>query len=148
MKRKTTRYSFIIILVILAVTIFFAYKEYNRKHDDITDMSAAYSLTSDEICAAFFSNEKAANEKYLDKVLKVNGTVKSVDTDDRGSNTIVLGNENLKISVRCCLDSSHNAEASGISKGDHLVVKGICTGFNADELLGSDVILNRCTIIK
>jgi hypothetical protein len=40
----------------------------------------------------------------------------------------------------------HNEETENLVSGSKVTVKGVCTGFNADELLGSDVILNRCSI--
>jgi predicted negative regulator of RcsB-dependent stress response len=148
MQRKTTKYSFIIILVILAGAILFAYREYNRKHDDVADMTSAFTLNSDEIVAAFSADEKAANSKYLDKVLSIHGVVKNIEKDELGANTVSLGNSNSAMSVRCSLDSTHNDDAKKITRGQQITVKGVCTGFNADELLGSDVILNRCSIIK
>jgi hypothetical protein len=44
------------------------------------------------------------------------------------------------------MDSIHNKEAADVKRGIHIAMKGICTGFNADELLGSDVILVRCVV--
>jgi hypothetical protein len=44
------------------------------------------------------------------------------------------------------MDSVHNNEAAILQKGTHATMKGICTGFNKDELLGSDVILIRCVV--
>jgi hypothetical protein len=146
MKRKTVRYSFIIVVVVIIGVMFFAYREYNRKQKDVADISAAYTLTSEEIILAFSSDEKASNAKYLDKVLAVQGTVKSIDKDDHGFRTVVLGDTTSMSSVRCSMDSSHNEEAAKLQAGNRVIVKGICTGFNADELLGSDVILNRGTI--
>jgi hypothetical protein len=33
-------------------------------------------------------------------------------------------------------------------KGDKVVLQGICSGYNKDELLGSDIVLVRCALIK
>ena len=51
-------------------------------------------------------------------------------------------------SVRFSMDSIHNAQAASLVKGTKAVLKGICTGYNADEMLGSDLILNRAVIEK
>ena len=146
MKRKTILYSFITVIVIIIGISFFAYKEYNRKATDVADLTPAFTLSSNEVISSFTGNEKAANTKYLDKVMAVNGTIKSIDKDDRGSFTVVLGESGSMSSVRCSMDSSHNMEAANLQSGKSITVKGVCTGFNADELVGSDVILNRCTI--
>jgi len=52
-------------------------------------------------------------------------------------------------SVRCSIDSNFTSQAAGITAGSPIIIKGICTGYNADELgLGADIILNRCVAIK
>jgi hypothetical protein len=143
MKRKTIQYSFITVILIGIGLIYFAGSEYNRKHNGVDELSSAFTLNSGDLIDAFSKNEKAANEKYLDKVMTIWGTVKSIDKDDQGAFTLVLGEPNTMSSVRCSIDSNHNEEASNLTAGVKITVKGICTGFNADELLGSDVILNR-----
>jgi hypothetical protein len=146
MKRKSIRYSFITVILVTAGLIYFAFSEYYRKHKDISEAESAFTLNSDELIKSFSENEKSANLKYLDKVLSVNGNVKSLDKDDQGMFTIVMGDTGSMSSVRCSMDSSHNEEAAHLKTGNKVSVKGICTGYNADELLGSDVILNRCIV--
>jgi hypothetical protein len=40
----------------------------------------------------------------------------------------------------------YTKRAASIKPGMNVVVKGNCTGYNEDELLGLDVIVNRCVI--
>ncbi|MGZ8540112.1 MAG: OB-fold protein, partial [Chitinophagaceae bacterium] len=94
----------------------------------------------------FETEEPASNKKYWDKVILVDGMVKEVSKDDRGLYSVILGDTASMSSVRCSMDSIHNHETAAVKKGDHLAVKGICAGFNADEMLGSDVILVRCAV--
>lgn len=146
MKRKKILKISLVLLVVIAVSAFFVFKEINRKQKDLAEISAAYNLSSIEIIAAFTADEKSANLKYLDKIVAINGIVKSNDKDEQGLYTVVLGDSTSMSSVRCCMDSSHNQEANKLIKGMNVTVKGICTGFNADELLGSDVILKNSTL--
>ena len=145
MTRKTIQYSFTAVVIIIAGSIYFAIKEFNRTKKDVAKIEAAYTLSSNEIISAFSTDEKAANTKFLDKPIAINGTVKSIDKDEQGFYTIVLGDAASMSSVRCRLDSIHNKEGSVLSTGMPITVKGICTGFIADEMMGSDVMLNRCT---
>ena len=146
MTRKTIKYSLGVVVLIIAVSAFFAYKEYNRKQKDVAELSAAFTLSSDEIIKAFLTDEKAANLKYLDKVISIKGILKSNNKEEEGTYTVVLGDSTSMSSVRCTMDSIHNGEAALLKTGESISVKGVCTGFNADEMLGSDVILNRCSI--
>ncbi len=128
--------------------IYFAFSEYNRKHVDVTEESAAFTITSEDLIIAFTTDEKAANKKFLDKIIAISGKIKSIEKDETGIYTIALGKLNTMSSVRCSLDSIHNQGASIVKIGENISIKGTCSGYNADELLGSDVILNRCAVIK
>jgi len=135
-----------IVLVCFCAVAWYLYKEYNRAHKDTVNLDADYTITAIQLIKDFESNEKLSNEKYWNKVIRVEGFVKDVRTDDRGFYSVVLGDTNSMSSVRCSLDSSHNKDAASIKKATVAAMKGICTGFNTDELLGSDVILVRSVV--
>jgi len=144
MKKKRILIAFIAVAIISGA--WFGYSEYNRKVKDLADVKAQVTIDTQELIAAFEKDEKSANEKYLDKIIAVNGNVKTVEKDDRGYYSVILGDAGTMSSVRCSMDSLHVKDMSGVKEGVQITVKGSCTGFNADELLGSDVILNRCVI--
>lgn len=135
-----------VIFVAMIGGAWFGYGEYSRKVKDLQEVDAQIKLKTNEIIAAFEKDEKNANAYYLDKVIAVTGNVKSVEKSDQGYYTVVLGDAGSMSSVRCSMDSVHVKEINGVSEGKIITVKGACTGFNADELLGSDVILNRCVV--
>ena len=82
-------------------------------------------------------------------MLQVDGLLKAIDVDDKGYNTVVLGNSATPSSVRCSIDTLFPFEKNNLQLNALVTVKGICTGFNADEMgLGADVLLNRCIIIQ
>lgn len=140
----------IILVSVLIVAIaggFYGYKEYNRKNPDLTKIEATELIESGVLIQAFKANEKNATGKYVDKVVAVNGTVKEVINED-GFYTVVIGNDDNMDAVRCSIDSLHTKAAAVLTKGSVVTLKGVCTGFNADELLGSDVVMNRCVIEK
>jgi len=148
-KKKTLLTAALVIVVVAIAGTIYAYKEYNRKGVDIADAKAIYSNTTIELIEAFTNNEKASNAKYLSKVIEITGDVKKIDTDEKGFPTIVLGEASSMSSVRCSLDSLYTNSAANILVGQKISVKGICTGFIADELgIGSDVILTHCIAQK
>ena len=71
-----------------------------------------------------------------------------MEKDESGHYTLILGEEGSMSSVRCSMDSTHQQAADELQINTEVIIKGACTGFNADQLLGSDVILNRCVIVK
>lgn len=145
-RKKIIRYALLSLLVIAAAAAIYIYKEFNRKHKDTAKIKADYSLTAAGLLAEFAANEKQAGEKYMDKVLSVEGTIKEILKDEKGFYTVSLGDTASLSSVRCSIDSTHTGEVTHLQKGTNISVKGICTGYNADELLGSDVVLIRSVV--
>ncbi len=150
MNRKSIlRYSIIFALICIAAAAVYGYKEFNRKAKSVAEQKINFSLKQEELFVAFSSDQNNATQKYTGKVLEISGTVKTVEMDDNGFNTVVLGDSSLLSSIRCSIDSTQAQTATLLQTNSRITVKGICTGYNADELgLGSDVILNKCIIIK
>ncbi|MFI5129892.1 MAG: hypothetical protein ACHQFX_07885 [Chitinophagales bacterium] len=145
MKKK----KIIIAVILVAITCgaWYGYKEYTRKVKDLSHVRARVQIKAFDLIAAFEKDETAANEKYLDKIIAVQGMVQSVEKNDKGYYSVVLG-QGAMSSVRCSMDSAHQDDVLAFPPGTIVTMKGACTGFNADELLGADVILNRCVVEK
>jgi hypothetical protein len=139
-------------IIIGAIAILFigggwyGYKEYTRKVPDLSRVKAEMEMNSQELISAFEKNEAAANTLYLDKIIAIEGTIKAIEKDDNGLYTVILCEESTMSSVRCTMNASHQEEVAKLSQGSKATLKGACTGFNANDLLGSDVVLNRCVI--
>jgi hypothetical protein len=147
MKRNNIfKYIILPLLLIITVATWYIYKEYNRAHKDTALLKPDYAIGAGDLINEFTGNEQSSNKKYWDKVIEVSGLVKEIKQDEKGFYSIALGDTASMSSVRCSVDSLHSKDAAMVIKGNTAVVKGICTGFNADELLGSDVILVRCAI--
>lgn len=145
-KKKIIQYIVLPLIVVIAAAAFYIYKEYNRTHKDTAKLKPDYSFAATDLIKEFERNEQLSNKKYWDKIIRVEGIVKDLIQDDKGFYSIVLGDTTLMSSVRCSIDSIHNSDVSSVKKGTIISIKGICSGFNADELLGSDVILVRSVV--
>jgi hypothetical protein len=136
----------IIIAVILLAVIaggLYAWREYTRPVKGLDSVTADYTVQATALIQEFMTNEAAANQKYLNKIIAVQGVVKVVDTAD-GACIVALGDTADMLSVRCVMNDV--ATGSAVQKGAAVTLKGAVTGFKKDEtgLLGSDVELNRC----
>lgn len=145
-QKKIVLYIFVVLVTIAAIGAWYFYKEYNRTLKDTSLLTPDYSLPATSLIEEFIVNDSIAGKKYLDKIIRLEGIVKEILKDEAGFNTIILGNTSAMSSVRCSMDSIHNKEADQLRKGSHAAVKGICVGFNASDLLGSDVIMVRCLV--
>ncbi|MFT3844669.1 MAG: hypothetical protein QM725_06430 [Lacibacter sp.] len=150
MKRKQIiSYTILALLIIGIAGGIYGYKEFNRTNKSLTDSKPEFEIKITELIKEFASDEKTATAKYSGKILQVEGQVKKVDQDEKGFFTVVLGDTSSMSSVRCSIDSLLSADVSSIKLNAPVLLKGICTGYIADDLgIGADVILNRCAIIK
>lgn len=146
MSKKAVLFFILAAAVILGIG--YVYKEYTRTNKSLTNIKADYKLKVNELITAFETNEQQANQQYLDKIIAVSGTIKEIYKDDDGNYSVILGEQESMSSVRCAMDSTQHKVAARLLMGSEVTIKGACTGFNADDLLGSDVILNRCVIEK
>ena len=134
-----------VLLAVVLVLAFYGYREYVRKNKNLADVAAEETVTAPELIRAFETDSAGANKKYLGKIVAVQGTVKSVEAEPNAA-TIILGEAGSMSSVRCSMDTLQAKQAASVKAGQPLTMKGELSGFNKDELLGSDVILNRCVI--
>lgn len=150
MKKKKIILNVLLFAVVLGIgAAIYGYREFNRKSESITNEAADFKVKPLDIITAFTNDEKAATLKYGGKIIQVAGLVKKLDKDELGNYTVVIGDNSSLSSVRCSVDSLFTKDVAALQLNAPAFLKGVCTGFNADEMgLGSDVILNRCVIVK
>ena len=133
MNRKTI---LSVLLVLLLVGGFIGYRMYNKPHRDLAGATADFNLPATELFSDYEADEMGANTKYLDKVIRVSGTITEVNTDETGQTNLTLDAGGLLGGVICQLDP---ANKSTFSVGQEVSLNGLCTG------MLMDVILVRCT---
>ena len=129
----------LVLLVALGAGV--GYLIYNKPFQDMNSAKADITLTAAELFTAFESDENAANEKYLDKVVQVSGTVKEVSTGDDGNISITLDSGSDMFGVICQLDNLTEQPRKDFKEGEQLTLKGVCTG------MLMDVVLVRCVVV-
>ncbi|MGN6400166.1 MAG: OB-fold protein [Flavisolibacter sp.] len=135
----------LVLVVIIAAAGFYAYREYNRTNKDLKDSKAEITTDAAALIAAFEKDSSSANKKYIDKLIAVSGSVKSIDKDGNPV-VIALGQSGEMSSVQCSMDSTHATDYKAVKEGDQITIKGKCTGGQTQDLFGTDVILNRCVL--
>lgn len=150
MSRKRMIWTFVLIAAVLAA--FYVYKEYNRTNSDLSKLKPDIEIFAVDLIKEFEAGDSAANKKYLDKIIELTGNVNKLEKDDAGDYTIVIGDTLSMSSVRCLSDTNHRSDAAIVKENSTITIRGVCTGFKKNELLGenlgSDVELTRCVVIK
>jgi hypothetical protein len=148
-RSKNFKIVLVAVLVLGAAGGYYAYSEYNRRNPEMADVKAAFSLSNTEVLQAFETDLTKANQQYLEKVLEIGGPIKALEQDDKGFYTVVLGAEESMSAVRCVIDSLYTQQVATLKTGSMVRVRGLCVQYSADDMgLGSDLILNRCCLIK
>ena len=86
----------------------------------------------------FSKDETAANTKYLDKVVSIEGIVTNIAVED-GLNIVTLKTASDMFGVVCKVESDDD-KVKTLKAGDEIRIKGVCTG------MLMDVIMVRCVI--
>ena len=144
MSRKK-RILLAVLLIIIAAGLYI-YQEYNRTNVNVSSVTPEFAVSATELINAFTETDSIAGKKYVGKIISITGMLKNVHQDEQGHYTLSIGDTSSLSSVRCSVDSMYTERASTLRAGMNVVVKGNCTGYNEDELLGLDVIVNRCVI--
>lgn len=131
----------ITVLLLIGFTVLFMYREYTREVESATASNPDFRTDTKALVSEFSSDDAYALSKYSGKLIEVSGAVSS--TESNAQAVIVIG-DNPEIKIRCVFDKLTEFPA----KGSSVVIRGYCTGFNKDELIGSDIMMNRCAIIK
>ena len=109
---------------------FIGYNYIYQNHRNISTETAEYTLQASDLISEFLSNTEAAQAKYLNKTISIQGTITSIS-----DNAITLNN-----SIFCSLLNSTKT-----LKNDLVSVKGRFIGY--DDLL-EEIKLDQCTITE
>jgi len=127
------------VLVIAVIGGVLAYMLYNKPHRDTAAAKSDFVMDAPALFKEYSEDEAKANEKYLDKVIKVKGIVKAVSTDEQGNTILTLNAADEMFGVICTIPKDA-ANPDMPEVGEEVTVKGVCTG------MLMDVVLIRCVL--
>lgn len=152
LRKKKRKIILLTMIPVLAVGVWQALHEYNRTNKDLSKVKADVKISVIDLIKEYDANDSTADQKYLGKIIEVFGNVKKVENDGAGNFTIAMGEPGSLSSVRCTMDTTYRDDAARITEGSSVTLRGACTGFKKNELLGvnlgSDVEVNRGVVIK
>jgi DNA/RNA endonuclease YhcR with UshA esterase domain len=131
-----------IILGIGIISLFIAYQIYNKPHVNVLDVKSDIIITADKIIDDFSSDETKANRSYLDKIIKVSGTISELKLEKQKGIITLKTNHDFG-SVLCHLSDQATQKINLLKVGQTIILKGICTGFLMDVILIKSEIVNK-----
>jgi len=137
----------IIVVAIGVITAALVWKFYiNKPHEDIDNITPAYSMSTEEIWKNYNADLKNADSLYTGKVIELNGNLSRVDKNDTIVSVIfVMAADSMfgDKTIACQMYKKHNDEAAALTVGIKVKIKGFCTGYN-----DPDIKFNKCSIVK
>ena len=136
----STKNKIIIVVAFIAAIAFSAYYYifvYSSNNHRQVQSETGIVITSDSLVAKYQADENLANSLYLNKAVVVTGNLLSIDKNQEGKTTLVLGRA----------DSFSNVSVTMISNspitqkvGEFITIKGLCTGALSDVVITDGVV--------
>ena len=136
----STKNKIIIAIALIAAIAFGIYYYvfvYSSQHRRQVQSETGIVITSDSLVAKYQADEKLANSLYLNKAVVVTGVLLSIDKNQEGKTTLVIGRS----------DSFSNVSVTMISTapitqkiGESVTIKGLCTGALSDVVITDGVV--------
>lgn len=139
-KKNKMKKIFVLMLILAIGAASFGFYYYNKPRTGVSGLDAVAIVDAKVLFEEYNNNEEASNTKYLGKVIEVSGIVKAVETDDRGTMSVVIDSGNEMGSVNCQFEKRD--EMPDMDKGSSVRIKGFCSG------LLMDVVIVDCEIVS
>ena len=108
----------------------------------VTSQDPVATLTAKELFKAYEDNEVSADAKYKDKIVQVSGVIEDIGKDLTDSIYVILRVDPHGIGgIQCFFSDSDAGRVANFRKGQHLTVKGKCSGKMMNVLIRGCVIL-------
>ena len=136
-------------LLVAAASGIYAYREFHRTRPSGAELQAERTVTAAALIAEFTKDEGSATAANAGHVLAVDGLLKATDRSDSTRPVIVITDGASSTSLRFLLDSSFQANLQQLVPGAPIRMKGVCTGFQPDDMgLGADILFDRSVILS
>jgi len=114
---------------------------YNLQDKDLRKVKPDFVLNASELQKAFETDEASAGSKYINSIIEVSGEVESVKPGENQALVITLKTENPLSAVSCTMQAE--SLAPELAAGDHVSLRGQCSGFLLDVLMINCTVINK-----
>jgi hypothetical protein len=136
----STKNKIIIVIASIAVIAFSAYYYifiYSSNNHRQVQSETGIVITSDSLVAKYQADEKLANSLYLNKAVVVTGVLLSIDKNQEGKTTLVIGRSESFSNVSVTMISTAPITQK---VGEFITIKGLCTGALSDVVITDAVV--------
>lgn len=137
MKKMTKLIYALAVVALSALGGYYYVFVYSKNHHRDIQSEKWVSIQADSLSAKYQADENKANTLYLNKVLRITGTIITISKDQVGKITLMIGKADYFSNVSVTL-----SQTSPITQkpGDTITIKGLCTGSLSDVVITDAVI--------
>jgi len=125
--------AFLVLVVILAGIYWYVATE---EFSDTKSRDADYTVKAVELINEFVKNDSAANKKYTEKIIMVNGRISELEAPDTSAVNVKFIDPVSGSFIIFAFQDSHLAEGKNLKVGDSVSIKGSCSGGQYSSILG------------
>lgn len=103
--------------------------------------TADVQISVDELYTAFESDEAAANDQYIGKIVEVTGTITEITADEQGAPVVLLASGSGMGGVLVTLEKDQKEKIDQQEVGGPITLKGVCTGMLMEVVLNKGVVV-------
>jgi hypothetical protein len=119
-----------------------------QKYADTKNVKAAYTVNAIEFIREFQHDINAANVKYTNEIITVNGTISEIEAADTTMNIKFIDTTSGSYAI-FAFQHQHLNEAKTVKVGDAVSIKGSCSGgVYSDILEATSINFKRSTLNK
>ena len=137
MSTKNKIITAVALIAAIAFSVYYYIFIYSSNNHRQVQSETGIVITADSLVAKYQADEKLANSLYLNKAVVVTGNLLSIDKNQEGKTTLVIGRT----------DSFSNVSVTMISNapitqkvGTPITIKGLCTGTLSDVVITDGVV--------
>jgi hypothetical protein len=147
-KTNWKRNVLIAALVLLVAVAAIVWYIFTREFEDTATQQAAYTVSAAPFLSEFRNSIDAANKKYSEKIIVVNGRVSEVEKADTTLNIKMLPDSTDDYIIFAFQQKDMDA-VKQVQPGDSIAIKGSCSaGTYSDILETTFIAFKRCTLNK
>jgi hypothetical protein len=121
---------------------------FNLKYEDTATVKADYTVNAIDFIKEFKLDMAAANKKYSEKIIVVNGTISAIEMADTTANIKMVDTTNGAY-VIFAFQQQHLNEAKAMKEGEQVSIKGSCSNGAFSSILEAEYItFKRCAVNK
>ena len=120
---------------------------FTLKYDDTATVHADYTVNAMDFIQEFKKNMTAANKKYSERIIVVNGIVSAIETADTTANIKMIDTTNGAYII-FAFQQQHLMEAKAMKEGEVVSIKGSCSNGAFSNILEAEYIIFKRSAVN